>query len=991
MRIVLDMQGAQGASRRRGIGRYSLSLAQAIVRNRGVHEVLIALNGLFPDTIETIRAAFDGLLPQENIHVWQASPGVDPRDPANTWRRRAAELIREAFLGSLQPDVVHVSSLFEGFGDDAVHTIGLSPTPIPTAVTLYDLIPLIQSATYLTPSPTYEAFYREKLEYLKRAHLLLAISESSRQEAIEHLDVAKEKVVNISAAVSGHFTPVETSAAEERTIRRSFALTRPFLMYSGATDERKNHLRLIKAFSLLSSELRNTHQLAIVGHLPDDHRQKFETYIKICGLNPSEVIITGGVSDKEMVRLYNLCKLFVLPSWHEGFGLPALEAMSCGAPAIGANTSSVPEVIGREDALFDPFDARSISSKMAEVLIDERLRADLAQHGLRQAGKFSWDKSAEVAIRAFEHLQSGGMSGVTASEPWPSAWLISKIAQLPEPPAAEHDWLSIAIAIAENQPAATKKQLLVDVSELVHRDAKTGIQRVVRGVLAELLLSHPEGFRVEPVYALQHQPGYRYARKFTRQFLNLPESAEIDDPIAVSCGDVFLGLDLQHHVVLQQAGYYSHLRNIGVTLYFVVYDLLPLLFPEMFPDGSASIHARWLAVLAHSNGVVCISRAVADEMLEWLSVGGPERLRPLKVGWFHLGANVDRSLPTRGLPADAASVLGTLTRRPTFLMVGTIEPRKGQLLALVAFERLWDQGADINLVLVGKQGWKVDLLVEMLRTHTELGRRLFWLEGISDEYLEKVYAASTCLIAASEGEGFGLPLIEGAQHKLPILARDIPVFREVAGEQAFYFANDGEPKTLAHAINQWLSLHREGRHPKSDVMPWLTWKQSTTQLLENVLNDNWYRTWMPDGSLRYYGSDERFGTQVGLRKGLEMVTTGAAGYLIYGPYLTLDAGSYRVLVFGEPGAKDRPETKVDVTINQASQILAEAAITLPVLKNCLVALTVTIAHQCRDLEIRIWVGEGTKLSVSRVEIQPCPESAMEELDSSSAWTRPLQV
>ncbi|WP_115760418.1 glycosyltransferase, partial [Escherichia coli] len=89
--------------------------------------------------------------------------------------------------------------------------------------------------------------------------------------------------------------------------------------------------------------------------------------------------------------------------------------------------------------------------------------------------------------------------------------------------------------------------------------------------------------------------------------------------------------------------------------------------------------------------------------------------------------------------------------------------------------------------------------------HAERNRRLFWLDGVSDEYLEKIYAASDCLIAASEGEGFGLPLIEAAQHKLPIIARDIPVFREVAGNHALYFSG-ATPDTLANAVKEWLTL-----------------------------------------------------------------------------------------------------------------------------------------------------------------------------------------
>ena len=154
---------------------------------------------------------------------------------------------------------------------------------------------------------------------------------------------------------------------------------------------------------------------------------------------------------------------------------------------------------------------------------------------------------------------------------------------------------------------------------------------------------------------------------------------------------------------------------------------------------------------------------------------------------------------------------------------------------------------DVNLVIVGKEGWvglpddqrrTIPTIVTTLRKHSQLGKRLFWLEGISDEYLERVYDTSACLIAASEDEGFGLPLIEAAQHKLPILARDIPVFREVAGEHAYYFSGD-KAGDLALAVQAWLKLHGEGRVPTSETKPWLTWKQSTARLLQIILDGEW--------------------------------------------------------------------------------------------------------------------------------------------------------
>jgi glycosyltransferase involved in cell wall biosynthesis len=165
------------------------------------------------------------------------------------------------------------------------------------------------------------------------------------------------------------------------------------------------------------------------------------------------------------------------------------------------------------------------------------------------------------------------------------------------------------------------------------------------------------------------------------------------------------------------------------------------------------------------------------------------------------------------------------------------------LQAIAAFEKLWEQGVNATLVIVGKEGWgplpdnqrrTIPKIVNKLRNHPELNKRLFWLEGISDEYLEKIYAASTCLIAASEGEGFGLPLIEAAQYKLPIIARDLPVFREVAGDHAFYFEGLA-PESLAQAIRTWSALNDQAQTPGSDKMPWLTWEQSALELIKVIL------------------------------------------------------------------------------------------------------------------------------------------------------------
>lgn len=402
MRIVIDMQGAQSSgSRNRGIGRYTQSLVQAIVNNRGGHEIIIALNGAFPESIGPIRAAFDGILPVENIRVWEAPAPVASVDNANTWRRKTGELLREAFLASLRPDCVLVTSLFEGLSDDAITSVATLSRTIPTAVVLYDLIPLIQRHHYLQ-NPVLENWYENKLDHLRRADLLLAISESSRQEGIRYLGFSEQSCVTISTAADAHFRPQNVGPEQEQAIRARYGLARQFVMYTGGIDHRKNIEGLIRAYAMLPEAVRAGHQLAVVCSIQMHSRHELETLARQHKLAPAELVLTGFVPEEDLLALYNLCRMFVFPSWHEGFGLPALEAMSCGRAVIGANTSSLPEVIGRADALFDPRSDASIAAKLQQVLTDDAFRSELERYGPEQALKFSWDASAVRALRAME-------------------------------------------------------------------------------------------------------------------------------------------------------------------------------------------------------------------------------------------------------------------------------------------------------------------------------------------------------------------------------------------------------------------------------------------------------------------------------------------------------------------------------------------------------------------------------------------------------------
>ena len=379
-------------------------------------------------------------------------------------------------------------------------------------------------------------------------------------------------------------------------------------------------------------------------------------------------------------------------------------------------------------------------------------------------------------------------------------------------------------------PAAYNQQLLIDITAVARFDLRTGIQRVVRALLRELILDEPEGYRVLPVY-LDHDGIYRYAHQFMLQSLNLPIAHLDDAVVAVNAGDIYLGADLHTTTTVRHTAIYASWRQRGATIINVLYDLLPVRAPQWFPAMVEPDFTAWARHIAtHSDGVLAISKTVADDFAQWVREQGIEQQRssPLNIGWFHLGSDVDASVPSRGLPENAAQTLAAIAATPSFLMVGTVEPRKGHAQTLAAFEQLWAAGHDDNLVIVGKEGWHMEDIAARLRQHPRLGQQLFWLEGISDEYLEQIYPRCAALIAASEGEGFGLPLIEAARHRIPVIARDIPVFREVGGEGAYYVKAD-TPEQFAAALQRWLDLP-PGDRPDVAKITCLSWQDSAAQV-----------------------------------------------------------------------------------------------------------------------------------------------------------------
>lgn len=406
----MDLQGLQNGSRDRGIGRYVGALARGLLRNAGSHDIHFILNGLFADQVEPVITSFDDFATRDKFHIFEGvGPTAALHDP-DRWRHAASHIAYENFVANLNPDVLLIGSLFEGGADNSVVTVPPAECRSYRAVAiLYDLIPLLNPDEHLGSNGA-RRWYFGKVEQARNADLLMAISGSARSEGITNLPSDADHVIEIGAAAADHFAELDLDELRTgvlaRTVLNYHAIDKPYLMHVSAHDPRKNFEGLIDAFARLPLALRRAYQLVLVCRLSRQGLARLRMVIARNGLDESDVVLTGHVPDDELQILYANCKLFVFPSFHEGFGLPVIEAMWCGAPAVGSCLSSVPEVIGLARALFDPNEIDQMVAVITRALTDSCFRADLLAHGARHARSFSWDKVAQKAMAGMTRLQS---------------------------------------------------------------------------------------------------------------------------------------------------------------------------------------------------------------------------------------------------------------------------------------------------------------------------------------------------------------------------------------------------------------------------------------------------------------------------------------------------------------------------------------------------------------------------------------------------------
>lgn len=1233
LRIALDLQSCQTESSHRGIGRYSLEFARALLQESGTScEYIVGLDQTYPSGADKTMSKLQGLIPEAQILRYHyPGPRYSHGDRRDALRLAAKHIIRDAY-SARSPDVIHVSSLFEGYVEHAAGLDLLADMPGATSsVTVYDLIPAIFSEIYLSHEPL-RNWYNQKLEALKRFDVLLCISQATKADTLRLLNIPEERLYVINAGIDPVHRKLLQTEQDGQVLRSRWGINQRFVLYTGNDDPRKNLSGAIKAFAQVPEEIRNGVQL-VLNQVGDESHLRLEA--SRAGLSENDLVITGKISDKDLAGLMRECEVFFFPSLYEGFGLPVLEAMAAGTAVISGNNSSLPEIVGRGDALFDASSCAESAHMLTRVLNDKDFRRSLENDANDRAAKFTWQRVSASAREAwddaldrraikirssitskkklkvamvtplpseqtgiadyaaellpllstrmeidvyttaslemveqslkdkfaiydwrklearakyydqivfqvgnspfhshmvnlldivggvvvlhdffvssmFAHMdQCEGYSGLFRLElershgrgallnlstqagwldtrkefpasrrmieksdglilhsryarrlveshypglPRPHIFEIPHLRAMPKHLDSEtreairaelgihpheiliasfgfladtkqnleflealadpsitargnlavvfvgeldgggygnaitqaieshplrgrinitgftvtslyrkylqaadiavqlrtnsrgetsgavldclahsiativNDYASFVeipehavakipasftvsdliaqmarlisdrearIALAEsgkkyvsennapdviallyeasiresirtkedrhggnlieglvqalvdsdsdeidlsavefslNVPKADEAfRLFIDLSEIVKTDYKTGIHRVVRNLTRELMLSNVVGSRCVAV-ALDGNDRLVSAESYLTDTLGLPSSS-FGQKSSAKAGDVLFLLDSAWQAPERFLSEIQSVRSRGATVGAMVYDLIPIQFPQYCIDFMPKVFENWLRfVVLNCDFLVCISRSVSDDLACWVNKSGAAHRPDLRISHIRLGCDVEGGRGETEPPSN--EILRALgTDRDTVLMVGTIEPRKRHDVALDAFERMWSEGGSKRLVIIGKAGWNVDALVRRITEHSQYGKTLFWLPNASDADLVHAYRYAERVLQASDAEGFGLPLVEAARYGRSIVATDLAVFREVAGNEADYF-QAGDSNSLAAILS---------RPPTCPAprLPTVRWSESATQLLKLIQLGPW--------------------------------------------------------------------------------------------------------------------------------------------------------
>ena len=374
MKILIDSRGASWY-RGTGIGTYTHNLLQGLNSIDKTNEYHLFCSG--PDYAD-YKAPNTQILMSSKKH-----------------KGFFEEFYIPAYSQNNDIDIFHVPQNGIGINDNN-KTLNIA--------TIHDLIPYVLPET---TGPGYLKNFLKKIpNIIEYCDGILTVSEYSKRDILKFFpSFPSERIFVTPLAANSEYKPLDKVDALTR-VQERFKFTGEYIMYIGGFSTRKNVQGLVESFNKVSTSLNKDIKLLIVGGLRDEGK-RLETFSKTLE-NSDKIIFTGFMEEEYLPTLYSACSLFVYPSFYEGFGLPPLEAMSCGTPALASNMTSIPEVVKINELLFDPHSNEDFESKLTTILNDDALRKELEKKSLALAKNFSWENTAQKTLDAYNKIYKLG-------------------------------------------------------------------------------------------------------------------------------------------------------------------------------------------------------------------------------------------------------------------------------------------------------------------------------------------------------------------------------------------------------------------------------------------------------------------------------------------------------------------------------------------------------------------------------------------------------
>lgn len=661
------------------------------------------------------------------------------------------------------------------------------------------------------------------------------------------------------------------------------------IIFVGRVAPNKKQEDVIKTFAFYKRHINSKSRLFIIGDYKGfrTYFNRLEKYVNT--LNVKDVKFTGHISFDSILAYYKIADIFVCMSEHEGFCVPLVESMLFSTPVIAYNSSAVPETLGNSGVILKEKNSAVAAYLIKRILSDKVLYNEIIAEQKKRLQDFSYDLLSVKYKELLDKIISGesiltdkGASGKKSvfeqivldidvqvneegifdqSIPFNSIPSDSISVECPKDNLRFHwkHWIKMGLLkpafimihacfpnfaekvrsyiyawkvkkissnlladkiIVNDSIQYNKPMIYVDVTQITKDDSGTGIQRVVNNVFWGL---NQLTDNVVPVRIFQDKliTCNRYlARVRNENFKGIENYIQFHE------GDSLFLLDSswEYYKTFSDLIQQAHEQNVNVI--GVVHDLFPIQYPELFTsEHFKNVFTRWHNMLVtQCDSIICNSQTTADVVYNYCQNKNVLRKSQMELYYFHLGANIKEN---EGHVRE--QLKNILARDNVFLMVGTVEPRKGHMVVLEALKKSLSVNAEIYLLILGHNGWENNEIKALIQNPL-ISSHVIWIQNAEDSEVQYAYKNATALIAASKDEGFGLPLVEASYFHLLVICSDIPIFREVMKEHATYFTVM-DSNSLKDAILNCLD-NKDTIQKLSNSMTLYNWEDSAGEVLD---------------------------------------------------------------------------------------------------------------------------------------------------------------